>query len=166
MMETVEEEILEAAESIESHEQPEQVFRPAPREKPPEKRTATGLLKELASAVVEDLKDYIADNHGRVDRYGPELTLLNLRRDGHPFPKPANQCAACGSTKIIRNARTDGRIFLPQGDSPGGSDASPESYGAALLADFCGECGHLELKAEDPESFYNHWLRLKKTEIV
>ncbi len=87
-------------------------------------------------------------------------------------PKPAaspnrlrRQCPKCGSIKIIPNTR-----IRDQGQSSDGKlkafvDADPEALifkdrlYSMLLADICGECGHVELRVEQPGSLYSHYLQ-------
>ncbi|MBN1568282.1 MAG: hypothetical protein JXA73_10585 [Acidobacteria bacterium] len=75
------------------------------------------------------------------------------------------QCPKCGSKKIIPNTR-----IRDQGQSSDGKlkafiDADPEALifkdrlYSMLLADICGECGHVELRVEQPDSLYNHYLQ-------
>ena len=84
--------------------------------------------------------------------------------DDEPAPPP-RPCAQCGSSKIIPNAQ-----ILDQGRSSDGVgyamvDAHPEAlifkdrrYGR-LGASICGNCGHVELRVENPRRLYEHWRR-------
>jgi len=74
-------------------------------------------------------------------------------------------CPRCGSAKIIRNAR-----IFNQGESLIGQiqvavDANPEALifkdrlHDQLVADVCGNCGHVELRAVHPKGLYEHYLR-------
>jgi hypothetical protein len=83
-----------------------------------------------------------------------------------PAPKAPSSCPRCGSRDIILDALviTD----LGRGPDPKAYvavDAHPEAlvfkdrrYGR-LVASICGQCGHIELRAENPQRLYEHWRR-------
>lgn len=82
-----------------------------------------------------------------------------------PAPKAPSPCPHCGSHKIIPHVR-----LLDQGRGSDGVayaivDAHPEAfifkdrlYGR-IAASICGQCGHIELRAESPQRLYEHWRR-------
>lgn len=81
---------------------------------------------------------------------------------------PIGQCPKCGSTKLVIGARIRDRdngsnkdleVFVDT--EPGALIFKNRMY-AKLLADICGECGHAELKAENPGSLYRHYLLSKR----
>ena len=77
------------------------------------------------------------------------------------------QCPKCGSTKMIPNVP-----IRAQGERSGGRlatyvDTNPEALifkdrmYSRLLAEVCGECGHVELRVGQPRNLYNHYLHSK-----
>ena len=77
---------------------------------------------------------------------------------------PASACPQCGSTKMMPGVD----LFVP--GTQWGQSLFAVVYGdpqAILLkdrrlgrmsADICGECGHVELRVEDPAALYQHYL--------
>jgi hypothetical protein len=76
-------------------------------------------------------------------------------------------CPRCGSSKIIPKAR-----ILDRGDfSDGHLNVLIEAHPDALIfrnrlhgrltADICGDCGHADLKVENPNELYEHYLQSK-----
>ena len=85
----------------------------------------------------------------------------NSRRD-----KP--QCAKCGSTKIIPQARVLDQRQHSSGDLQLVVYGNPEAlifkdrlYGT-LTADICGACGHVELRVENFEELFDHYRQTAK----
>jgi hypothetical protein len=88
------------------------------------------------------------------------------KRPAVPKP-PGRQCSKCGSTKIIPNAwipsvgrGSDGRLRVAVDAKPDALIFKERQY-AVLLADICGDCGHVELRVQDYRSLYNHYLQSK-----
>lgn len=79
-----------------------------------------------------------------------------------PVPRP-RLCPRCGSSKIVPNARlvdrheqlSGGLQVVVEGD-PTAMIFKDRLY-ARVTADICGECGHLELKAENAGDLYKHF---------
>jgi len=79
--------------------------------------------------------------------------------------QPARQCPKCGSSKVIPNTR----ILDPSPYSAGKLqvvvDGDPDALSFKdrlfdrVTADICGDCGHVELKAEHPGELYKHYLQ-------
>jgi dolichol-phosphate mannosyltransferase len=78
-----------------------------------------------------------------------------------PFP----QCPKCGSTKLIPNVSIRDQGNDSDGKLSAYVDAEPEAMifkdrlYSGLIADICGECGHVELRAERPGDLYKHYLQ-------
>lgn len=79
----------------------------------------------------------------------------------------AYRCLKCGSSKIIPNTK-----ILDQGHYSDGKlqvvvDGDPDALffkdrlHDRLLANICGDCGHVELKVEHAEELYEHYLQSK-----
>jgi hypothetical protein len=75
------------------------------------------------------------------------------------------QCSKCGSVKLIPDAR-----FRDQGEYSNGKlqlvvDGQPDaalfkdSVFGDVVAEICGDCGHIELRAENPGDLYGHYVR-------
>ena len=77
------------------------------------------------------------------------------------------QCTKCGSTKVIPSIRIRDQGQHSDGKLSTFVDADPEALifkdrvYSKILADICGECGHVELRAENPSNLYNHYLQSK-----
>ena len=78
--------------------------------------------------------------------------------------RPSGPCAKCGSERVIPSVG-----IVDQGQySDGGLKAEIIGNPCALFfrnqmfgkirADICGQCGHLELRVENPEDLYEHYL--------
>jgi hypothetical protein len=80
------------------------------------------------------------------------------------LPKqPIRQCPKCESTKIIPNAMireqsSDGALKIMVDANPDALIFKNREY-STLFANICGECGHVELKAEDYRKLYIHYLQ-------
>jgi predicted RNA-binding Zn-ribbon protein involved in translation (DUF1610 family) len=79
--------------------------------------------------------------------------------------QPSLQCPRCGSTKIVPDARirdygepSDGMLHAMVDADPKALIFKDRLY-FQLLADICGECGHVELRAEDHRKLYSHYLQ-------
>jgi hypothetical protein len=79
--------------------------------------------------------------------------------------RPTRQCPKCGSSKIIPNMRildpgaySAGKIEVVVDGNPNAMIFKDSLYGR-VTADTCGECGHVELKAQHPSELYEHYLR-------
>jgi hypothetical protein len=77
----------------------------------------------------------------------------------------AGPCRRCGSAKVIPNAiigdqgqYSDGKLKAQVIGNPG-AWIFKNIERAELLADICGECGHVELKVSDPGLLYEHYLQ-------
>jgi hypothetical protein len=85
--------------------------------------------------------------------------------------KPPMQCTRCGSSKIIPNTTIRDRCESSGEQLSAYVDAAPdalifkERLYSALVGDICGECGHVELKAEDHRSLYRHYLQSKSKSV-
>jgi DNA-directed RNA polymerase subunit RPC12/RpoP len=73
------------------------------------------------------------------------------------------QCPKCGSSKIIPKARildqgqhSDGDLKVVIYGNPEALIFKNRLYGK-LTADICGDCGHVELRVENPEELYDHY---------
>jgi hypothetical protein len=70
------------------------------------------------------------------------------------------RCPQCGSLKIVPNVSILDHLG---GNLQVAVDADPEALifkdrlYARLFADVCGDCGHVEFKAEHPATFYEHY---------
>ncbi len=78
------------------------------------------------------------------------------------------QCAKCGSTKIIPKVRVLDQGQHSNGDLQVVVYGNPEAlvfkdrlYGK-LTADICGECGHVELRVENPAELFQHYRQTVK----
>ena len=87
-----------------------------------------------------------------------------IKRSAVP-KQPGLQCPRCGSTKIIPDTRirdygetSDGMLHLIVDADPQALIFKDRMY-SHLLADICGECGHVELRAEDHRKLYSHYLQ-------
>jgi hypothetical protein len=100
----------------------------------------------------------VSDNHHRM--WQPTEQLAFAKQIGY-------QCLRCGSSKMIPNT-----TILDQGQASDGKlqvlvDACPDALifkdrrYDQLIADICGDCGHVELKVEHPSELYEHYLRSK-----
>ena len=76
-------------------------------------------------------------------------------------------CPKCGSKKIIPNARIcdqnknyDQDLQLVVYGDPDAFIFKDRLFGK-MTADICGECGHLELKVDNPRELYEHYLNSK-----
>jgi hypothetical protein len=70
-------------------------------------------------------------------------------------------CVRCGSAKMIPDARmlnegVNGEPQLVVDANPDALLFKDRLYGR-ILADICGNCGHVELRAADPERLYEHY---------
>ncbi len=88
------------------------------------------------------------------------------RRPAAP-KQPILQCPRCGSTKIIPEAQirdygepSDGMLHAMVDADPKALIFKDRLY-SRLLADICGECGHVELRADDHRQLYRHFLQSK-----
>jgi hypothetical protein len=84
----------------------------------------------------------------------PEQTLL--------------RCPKCGSTKIIPGIKvsdqgeySDGTLRVVVEGNPNALLFKDRRYGR-FYADICGQCGHVELKVEEPGALYEHYLKSKE----
>ena len=83
-----------------------------------------------------------------------------------PEPKPKTQgprCEKCGSNKIIPGVRladqgqgSDGKAKLVVFGNPYAVIFKDRRY-SEVKANVCGECGHVELRASNPQSLYRHY---------
>jgi hypothetical protein len=83
-------------------------------------------------------------------------------------PRHGLLCSKCGSSKIIPKARvidqgrnSDGHLEVVIYGKPDALLFKDRCYGR-LTADICGECGHVELRVENPEELYDHYRRTAK----
>ena len=93
----------------------------------------------------------------------------DARPDDQDRPKrrspDAEPCRRCGSRKVIPNARIGDQGEYSDGKLKALVIGNPEAWifkdveRSELLADICGECGHVELKVTDPGLLYEHYLR-------
>jgi hypothetical protein len=79
-----------------------------------------------------------------------------------PVAKPIDRrCARCGSATMIPNAR----ILNAEGDVHVAVEGDPQAMifknrlCERLVADVCGDCGHVDLKVEHPRDLYEHYLQ-------
>jgi hypothetical protein len=77
------------------------------------------------------------------------------------------QCPKCGSAKLVLNAMVQGagqntNVRVAVDANPDALIFKERQY-AVLLADICGDCGHVELQAQDYRSLYNHYLQSKNS---
>ena len=83
----------------------------------------------------------------------------------HPdSTKPPIACVKCGSRRIIprvriadQGANSNGWLKAVVVGNPGALIFRNQVF-AEIRADICGECGHLELRVDDPEHLYDHYL--------
>ena len=75
------------------------------------------------------------------------------------------QCPKCGSSKIIPRRRipdqgqySNGKLQVIVDGDPDALIFKDRLY-RQLIADICGECGHVELSVENPGELYEHYLR-------
>jgi len=95
-----------------------------------------------------------------------EPIILETVETQQPEPKPKNQgprCEKCGSNKIIPGVRladqgqgSDGKAKVVVFGNPDAVIFKERRY-SEVTADVCGECGHVELKASNPQSLYRHY---------
>jgi ribosomal protein S27AE len=78
-----------------------------------------------------------------------------------------HQCPRCGSTTVIpsvpiraQGERSSGRLAAYVDSDPEALFLKNRMY-SRLLADVCGECGHVELRVGRPRDLYNHYLHSK-----
>lgn len=75
------------------------------------------------------------------------------------------RCLRCGSSKIIPHVRVFDQGQYSNGGLLAVVDADPDALVFKdrlydeITADICGDCGHVELKAEHPQELYEHLLR-------
>jgi hypothetical protein len=157
MLETVVEEPLQAADTEIADTKDKMISSPVIGKNLPNAKRRAPRLKELMSEAVESILDHEVN---RVTPGDSELTLLNLHRPSTAPYHPRGQCPACGSTKLIRNVP----IRFKSSES---LDAVAEALilevclPVELLADICGDCGHVEQKVRNPQDLYNHYLQSK-----
>jgi hypothetical protein len=84
-----------------------------------------------------------------------------LRTDPSTQSEP---CTKCGSRRIMAGVAladqgqySDGRLKAVVVGNPLALVFRDQMYGE-IRADVCGECGHLELRVENPEDLYEHYL--------
>jgi hypothetical protein len=75
------------------------------------------------------------------------------------------QCSKCGSVKLIADARfrdqgeySNGKLQLIVDGQPDATLFKDSVYGD-VVAEVCGECGHIELRAENPGDLYRHYVQ-------
>jgi hypothetical protein len=80
-----------------------------------------------------------------------------------PVRRPMRRCSRCDSSKIIPNVRILDRTEYGDSQLRLAIDANPDAlifkdraYGH-LTADICGDCGHVELKVDNPAELYEHY---------
>jgi len=88
------------------------------------------------------------------------------------IPKqPLLRCPRCGSGKIIPNTPIRDRNEGSNQSLSAFVDAEPnalifkERQYSTLLGDICGECGHVELKAQDYRSLYRHYMQSRNKTV-
>lgn len=152
MLEKVVEEPLQATDTDKKDEKAEVVSRPIFSKNISHSQGPPGHLKELVSAVIDDLAESMVESQRGRDG---ELTLLNLHGRSRVPDKPRGQCPTCGSTKIVRdlpvrckNSASDGNLSI-HFDTPPDETTPKECPSAGLLADVCSDCGHVELKVQN-----------------
>jgi|WetSurMetagenome_2_1015567.scaffolds.fasta_scaffold401323_2 hypothetical protein len=79
------------------------------------------------------------------------------------------QCAKCGSMKLIADARirdqgeySNGRLQVVIDGQPDAPMFKDSVFGG-VIAEICGECGYMELRAENPGELYGHYVRSRGT---
>ncbi len=156
------EESLPAEEGSRSDNKSERASSSVSRRVPLEGGPSPSFLKELVSAVVQEVREHIFKAERRFEEQGaPPLTLLNLQRCSTAPSKPRGQCPAYGSEKVI----PDVSIRCRNSDSEerdAGSGIPNECLLSEFLADICGDCGHVELKVKNSQDFCNGRMHLKK----
>jgi rRNA maturation endonuclease Nob1 len=77
-------------------------------------------------------------------------------------------CTRCGSDKIARDVRvrdqgqySNGVLQAVVYGDPG-AILFKEAYYAALHADICGRCGHVEFRVDNPAELYEHYLKSQR----
>jgi hypothetical protein len=76
---------------------------------------------------------------------------------------PRRQCSACGSTRVIPGASIADTGQYSQGTLAVIVDADPHALifknrlRGDLLADVCGDCGHVELRVHNHVELYKHY---------
>jgi hypothetical protein len=80
----------------------------------------------------------------------------------------SDNCAKCGSTKIIPDAQifdqgqySDGHLKVVVAEDPEAWVFKGNKL-TALRAQVCGECGHAELRVEDPHLLYEVYLKSRE----
>jgi hypothetical protein len=172
MLETVVKEAPQSANIEKQGRKPEIASSPAIDKSMPASKRPTTVLKELLSEAVEELKDCISETKrgiGGANAGDSELTLLNLSRYSPAHYRARNECPICGSKKNIPNVPIRCKNSDGNGNLSACVDAAPgafiieERLDTELLADICGECGHVELKVQNPQDLYSHYLQTKKS---
>ncbi|MCG8652101.1 MAG: hypothetical protein MI861_19840 [Pirellulales bacterium] len=77
-------------------------------------------------------------------------------------------CAVCGSKKIIPNVRVNdyrqhraGQLQLVVHGDPEAWLHKDSEFGT-ITAQVCGDCGHLELKVDNPRQLYDKYRKSKR----
>ena len=172
MMETIVEKPFQSAESFKNNEEPEMVSSPAVKANLSETKRQPALLKELFGTAIEDLieelKDCIADcGREGANQAASELTLLNLHRYRTAPYRSGGQCPVCGATKTIpdvpiRCIRSNDEANLSSHTGTIPVALIIERLHPELFADICGDCGHVELKVNNPQDLHNQYLQSKR----
>ncbi len=82
-----------------------------------------------------------------------------------PCVRPGYRCPTCGSTKLIpdtwildQGQGSDHQLYAVVLGNPDALVFKERVYGA-LTADICGDCGHADLKVNNPDELYRQYLR-------
>jgi hypothetical protein len=78
------------------------------------------------------------------------------------------RCSKCGSTKLIPNVKildqgegSDGKLQVEVHGHPEALLFKDRRYGI-LTADICGDCGDVQLKVNNPQELYQHYLQSRE----
>jgi len=161
MLEPIVEEPLRAADSLlhSKDEKPEIVSDPAMSNDSSTVKRLQPDLKELMSAGILNLKE--STDHGEA-----VLPDMEKAKTAALTDKPRLHCPKCGSTRVIPNRpirykSSDGNLSVYVDAVPDALIFKERLY-RELLADICGDCGHVELAVPNPHDIYSHHLLSKK----
>ena len=81
------------------------------------------------------------------------------------FDQRVRSCIRCGSGRVIpcatihdQGQHSDGKLYALILGNPDALLFRDRMYGE-IRADICGSCGHAELRVQNPEELYQHYLR-------
>jgi hypothetical protein len=115
----------------------------------------------------DEIREKASTSKFGIDAFSEESTRPSATHRPIQSDSQSLQCPKCFSPKII-----PGLAIRDQGEHSNGKlstfvDAAPDALifknrlYSKLFADICGECGHVELRAENPGDLYNHYLQSK-----